>query len=197
MHQCGDFLHFTLLKEEPSIIDRLVQAGLQPGLTSFQAETIRLMYEYLVVKNFDIRVDTFSNFQVVLAQLGIEQPTLHIRITDGKHRGSRPRLPDPKTDPVGFQKQKQKRALKRLCAFKASLNLYQISSDEFVARLTGHRVDPIEAKITAIKTKVDQITDHFDQSFLDFLKKMGIDETHPKAAEVKQNFLRLVVNNDR
>lgn len=198
MHQCGDFVHFTPLREEPSIIDRMIRAALKDDLTRFQADTLRLIHDYMVVKNFDIRLDTFDNFLVVLAQLGIPKPELNVRVVEGKYRGSRPRLPDPRKDPLGFKKQKQKRAIKRVESFREILTQHQLGQDEFMARLGyASRRDPIEQKLTQIHTKVHEITDHFDQSFADFLRKMGISQDDPKAAEVKQTFLKLIVNNTR
>lgn len=188
MHQVGNFVQFTLLKEEPSIIDRLVRAVATRRLTPFHVTTFAYVYHYMILENRDLSLLTFNNFRTCLSQLDIPLPYLHVRMDQEKYRGSRPRIPDQKKANDKFMVFMDKRAKKRSQAFEESLIKFDMTRARFEELIRGETVT------ATIKEEVSKVTSHIDSKFLEIIKLMGIDQNDPRAAEVKRN-LRLVVDN--
>lgn len=198
MHQVGSFVQFTITKEEPQIIDRLVRAVATRRLSHYQMTTLFLVYRYMVLENRDIALSTFNNFRTVLAQLDIIEPNLHIRMSEGLYRGSRPQFPNRKTKNDLYMAAMSKRANRRTQEFENALSVYKMTREEFEAALSEANVTKVvKEEVGKVKEAVTKVATDLDAKFQEMLKLLGIDQNHPKAAEVKQNFLRLVVNNDR
>lgn len=190
MHQVGNFVQFTTLKEEPSILDRLVRAVATRRLTPFQVTTFAYVYRYMIIENRDLSLLTFNNFRTCLAQLDIGMPFLNVRVDkDGKYRGSRPRLPDQKKANDKYMLAMDKRARLRLAAFEEALVKFDLTRERFEEIISNESASEI------IKGEVSKVTSHIDAKFQEIIKLMGIEATDPRAAEVKRN-LRLVVNNN-
>lgn len=150
------YLAFTLMKEEPSLIDAFVRmVSTVPHFDDSDRKTLRYVKEFLIERNREMSVTTFDCFMRMLDTHRIPKPELDMKFERGQYRGSYYPIPSEHSDPQGRTKKLAKRAKKRNDAWNTSLIKYGITENQFDMKIYD-RTSALGDLRDAFQSKMDE-----------------------------------------